>query len=423
MIKYIKSFFVQPEDCSHSDWVNLQIFTALLFMQLLNAYTALQLDGSNKMSLPILGVAIIVCGYFALRQLNSTDVFTLLCIYIFFVLNFVIDPSLTLYFTDSRMLAVYMLYVPAGVCIVRKIKDWNFFFKVCRPYCIIALLISIDAVLTVDTVIYTNYEFFSYMAYSYMVLPFVLCSYVVARREKSLIWLGVFIMLFVAILSYGARNAVLMTPLFVCAYEIFTGSLVKRFVMVVVLIVVGVAFFLFIDKIMYSLSLIPIFENSRLITRFLAKTVTSGGERDLLFNEGMRQLMHMELEVPGLFGDRKVINGVYPHNIILETMLQFGWILGIVFNICVFGLVFYSIFLSRYKVMGIYLFFALLGKLFVSDSYVWSINFWMWLFGVISICSSGRSGKLEWRRRRRKLPDAEKPPLLTTSKRGPQVRT
>lgn len=386
MIRLIKYLFSRPSDCPQSDWLNLQVFAALLFMQLFNAYSGLLLNGSNSMSLAILGLAIVICGYCSLRQLNSTDVMILLCTYGFFVLNFVKDPSLGEYFFNSRMMSVYMLYLPAGVCIVRKIQNWNYFFRVCRIYCLLSVFIAFDAVLTVDTVIYANMDFFSYMAYSYMMLPFILSAYVLARREKSLIWLAVFFVLYVSIISYGARNAVALTPLFICCYEMLTGSLTKRIIMAVILLIIVVAFYFFIDKIMYALSLLPIFENSRLITRFMAKTITSGGERDLLISEGVRQLMHMEMEVPGLFGDRKYVNGIYPHNIILETMLQFGWILGILFNLFLLYIAIYSILFSRNKVMGFYLFFALFGKLFVSDSYIMSMNFWLWLFGALSLC-------------------------------------
>jgi len=385
MAGFIKDFFSRPADCPQADWVNLQIFAALLFMQLFNAYSGLLLNGSNSISLAMLGLAIVICGYFSVRQLDSKDVMILLCVYGFFVLNFVKDPSLGEYFFNSRMLVVYLLYLPAGVCIVRKIQNWDYFFRVCRIYCLLSVFIAFNAVLTVDTVIYTNMDFFSYMAYSYMMLPFILSAYVLARREKSLIWLAVFFVLYVSIISYGARNAVMLTPLFICGYEMLTGSITKRVIMAVILLALVALFYFFIDKIMYALSLIPVFENSRLITRFMAKTVTSGGERDIFINEGIRQLFHMEMEVPGLFGDRKFISGVYPHNIILETMLQFGWILGIAFNVILLYISVYSIFFSRNKVMGLYLFFALFGKLFVSDSYIMSINFWFWLFGALSL--------------------------------------
>lgn len=389
MIKLLRSLTTAPEGCSHSDWVNLQVFAAALFLPVLIMYVGVLMHGGGQiMNTLIYMVALAVFGYVGLRELNSADVLVLLCIYAFFVLNFLIDPSLSEYYVDPKMIVIYLLYIPVGVCVVRKIKDWDYFFDVCRIYCLFALFVALTTVFVYDSAVLMNYEFFSYMPYSYFILPYILCSYVLARRKKSLLWLAVSLTLFASVLSYGARNAVMMTPLFVCAYELFTGSVTKRLVILLVILVLGVALYFFIDKIMYSLSLIPFLENSRLITKFLSKAVTSGGERDLFINEGIRRLLHMEMEIPGLFGDRKYISGPYPHNIMLEIMLQFGWILGIVFNAFLFYLVCYSVFLSRNKVMGIFLFFGIFGKLFVSDTYVMYGNFWLWMFASISLCNS-----------------------------------
>jgi hypothetical protein len=391
MMKFLKRFTACPEGCSSSDWVGINIFSATLFLPVLIMYVGFITDDSaGILNMVFYFVMLVVSGYYGLRHLNSSDVFIMLCIYSFFVLNFIMDPSLSEYYVSGIMIAIYITYVPISVCIVRKIKDWNYFFDGCRIFCLLALLVALGTVFSYDSDVLMRYDFISYMPYSYFMLPFILCSYVLARRKRSLFWLATFFALYASILSHGARNAVVMPILFVCAYELFTGSLVKRVVTLIVILGVGVVLFLFLDKIMYALSLLPFFENSRLVTKFLAKAVTSGGERDLFINEGIRRLLHMEMEVPGLFGDRAFISGPYPHNIFLEILLQFGWILGTLMCVGILYLIVYAICFSRNKVMGLYLFFGIFVKLIVSDSYVMYGNFWLWLFASISLCYGNR---------------------------------
>lgn len=402
MMKFLKKFTACPVGCSSSDWIGVNIFSATLFLPVLIMYVGFITGGTaGILNMLFYFVMLVVSGYYGLLHLNSSDVFIMLCIYSFFVLNFIMDPSLSEYYVSGIMVAVYITYVPISVCIVRKIKDWNYFFDSCRIFCVLALLVALGTVFTHDSDVLARYDFISYMPYSYFMLPFILCSYVLARRKRSLLWLAVFFALYASILSHGARNAVVMPLLFVCAYELFTGSLVKRVITLIVILVLGAVLFLFLDKIMYALSLLPFFENSRLVTKFLAKAVTSGGERDLFINEGIRRLLHMEMEVPGLFGDRAFISGPYPHNIFLEILLQFGWILGTLMCVGILYLIIYAICFSRNKVMGLFLFFGVFVKLIVSDSYVMYGNFWLWLFASISLCYSNGKFKFNYLRSRR----------------------
>jgi len=411
MVKFLKGMFSRPDGCSHSDWVGINIFSAALFLPVLIMYMGFVTHDSaqlfNSLSYVVL---LMVSMYYGVRGLNSADVLILLCIYGFFVLNFLIDPSRSEHYVSGIMIAIYITYIPIAVCVVRKIKDWNYFFDGCRVFCLLALMVSLGTVFTHESEELMRYEFISYMPYSYFMLPFILCSYVLARRKKSLLWLAVFIALYSSILSHGARNAVVMPILFVCAYEVFTGSLTKRIVTFAVILAIGILLYVFLDKIMYALSLLPFFENSRLVTKFLAKAVTSGGERDLFINEGIRRLLHMEMEVPGLFGDRAYISGPYPHNIFLEILLQFGWILGTFMCVGILYIIVYSIFFSRNKVMGLFLFFGLFAKLILSDSYVMYSNFWLWLFASISLCYGNRGQQFSILRRKRRLKEVKPNP-------------
>ena len=74
----------------------------------------------------------------------------------------------------------------------------------------------------------------------------------------------------------------------------------------------------------------------------------------------------------GIFGDRVLLNGAYPHNIILEMLYQYGIIFGsiLVIGLLIIGIRGYSLASGNLKLFLKLLFITGVLKLFISGSYL-----------------------------------------------------
>ena len=92
----------------------------------------------------------------------------------------------------------------------------------------------------------------------------------------------------------------------------------------------------------------------------------------------------MGLSISGFFGDRSFCLGyAYPHNIIYEILMSFGWIFGII------SILFYAYELLRAffhnKEVTIFIFLTLFTRYFISGSYLTEGRFWITTALIIAI--------------------------------------
>ena len=83
----------------------------------------------------------------------------------------------------------------------------------------------------------------------------------------------------------------------------------------------------FYDPILQAVSskLTSIGLNSRTLEMLLNSTITDDSSRGQILQNAMSQIGFLGY---GLWGDRVILNGIYPHNIIVEILIDYGWILG-----------------------------------------------------------------------------------------------
>lgn len=327
------------------------------------------------------------------RQIKILDIKILIVLYSFFFINYLCFPSTNTYYI--YMLNVFVFYLPLAVIVVRKICNWDNFFLIVKPYSLLGVLLAICIVSVSDidmNLADIDDGDFSYMKFSYCILPFIAILYVLLRKQKTFFLLCNFLIGFMCILLYGARATFFLLLLFIAFYEVYAAN--HRFLLFVVLGAIIALVTVFFDELILWLSEIPEFSESRFVVKALAGQLTDGGDRDVLVEQSIRRIIDAGFEVSGFFGDRKYIKGVYPHNIILEIGMQFGLILGVFMILFIIFIILKSLFFSKYPLISVYLCCVLFGRYMFSGSYVLEGSFWIWIFAMISVCNCSK-GKIK----------------------------
>ena len=168
-----------------------------------------------------------------------------------------------------------------------------------------------------------------YMTFSYnLLLPttfvLLLCikEFRVYRAVVAILGVG---LIFVA----GCRGALLGVVISPLIYIFFFGKLEKNIKCrtTILLIAFLLVVLFFYDPILQAVSskLTSIGLNSRTLEMLLNSTITDDSSRGQILQNAMSQIGFLGY---GLWGDRVILNGIYPHNIIVEILIDYGWILG-----------------------------------------------------------------------------------------------
>ncbi len=110
-------------------------------------------------------------------------------------------------------------------------------------------------------------------------------------------------------------------------------------------------------------------------------------DRDILFSRVIDEIIDSPFIGIGIGGDRRVLDGDYVHNLLIELIADYGIPLGSIF-VFMLVLLMSRFFLSRnkdqYDMFAVWLTIGMVPKL-VSGSYLESMNFWI----VLGLMSSG----------------------------------
>ena len=368
------------------DKYNLRILSAVLFVPLfIEAFTVFR-HGSNSIMTGLIYIGVLIYSLFRIRrQITGIDLYILGAIYAFITLNILLFPSTVEYYQTVVMYMSMIFYVPVGCFVVRHIKNWNNLFDEIKPFAIGGVLMGIYIVFIGD--IGFDEEYFNYMEFSYSILPFVAALYVIARRERTwkFLWFILFAFGTLCMVIYGARATILFLLLFIAFFEFLNGTSKSKIYVLVGFILVIAIIAIFFDNILLYLSGIDALKNSRLIVKAVAGQLSDGGDRDILIEDSIKRICSMDLEIPGIFGDRAYIRGIYPHNIILEILMQFGIFLGSMILLFMLYVIYIDVIRTEFGLVSVYLCCVLFGRFLFSGSYIQDGSFWLWLFCMLSI--------------------------------------
>ena len=196
-------------------------------------------------------------------------------------------------------------------------------------------------------------QMITYMQFSNMILPGAMLAWYYYKKDKSIWWLIASIVDFFLIMIYGGRMSMFSVLVFAVFLTFFIEKKKKRttkgmlyllgiFIAVVILYLnadaILLAFASAIEKAGY--------QNSYIAKKILSGKIMASSTRDVIYEEAVYEIKHMGLHVYGLFGDRISLDTFghvggyttnYVHNIFLELLLSFGWVIG---SICIIALMY-----------------------------------------------------------------------------------
>lgn len=320
------------------------------------------------------------------RQIAKSRILGLLFIYLSIVLNVIAFPESEQMITSMEFLLTVLFFLPVALLYILPHNDWKCFFYIFAPLALIAVLMNIYIVFFTDVDLYSDTERlgFNYMEFSYAVLPSICGLYAYFRESKSVLYLIFFIVGFFSIVAFGARATLIYTMLFVCFRELL-GT--KRISHVFMLLFLGLIIISFLPNIIEIISENSQFKESYALNLFLRNDFFEHSTRTTIYDKCKLLIMEQDLNMYGLFGDRRLLGGTYPHNIFYEIILQYGWFLGL---LLIFWFITKIIIILKNKGDKLFLAFlccTILGRFFISGSYLVEGRFWIMIGCIISLAS------------------------------------
>lgn len=306
------------------------------------------------------------------------DIKFLFLLFMFLGFNYFMFSSTRKYFFEKDMLIVLGIYIPICVISIRKISDFTPFVDIMKPYAVVTALISGILLL------FLNYQkFLVYMEFSYALLPMGCASFWLFVKNNDKIAGISSLVLLIEMLCFGARAPILYYVLF-CVLTLFLLPDIskgkKQFLTCIGIMLVVFAYSRFYS-IISELSGLSFFSNSRFITKATSGNLFTSQGRDMVYEICRERLDTMGLYIGGFFGDRPYCEGlVYPHSIVYEILMSWGWIIGGCLLIWLLCKIIKAFIASRSeRLMLIFAVLTLLARYFVSGSYLIEGKFWVFL--------------------------------------------
>ena len=221
------------------------------------------------------------------------------------------------------------------------------------------------------------------MLFSYQLLPHVLMV-IWQTLKKPKYWnialslLGVFLHL-----SLGTRGPVVCLAVFIVFYLFFVKLKTSKSVGIIVTLL-SVAVITYLQPIVYMLNMLIMRAglSTRIFDFMENEAINDQTGRDVIRDRLIRAMDSAPAFGYGLAGDRRLGNGEYAHNLILELIVSFGWIIGTILIVAIFLVVVRAFMNTKNEIeKGFVLLLACLGivKLMISGSFLDEIYFFMLL--------------------------------------------
>ena len=363
----------------------LALLSFVIFIPILLDFIAGLTSGqSSNITMIIYGVSLVYFLYFGRDRIKLKNILILLFFYFICLINNLIFPESEEYFNIGQYLILFF-YLPLGFLLFKTIESWDNFIDIIFKFAPLAIIIGIYVIFfTAITTIDRSETYVTYMEFSYALMPFVCASFAYYIKHKDTFALILFIIGLAEMLSFGSRGALLNTLIFAILLR-FTqnqGHKIRLIIFSFFFIVVVINF----ESILEFLSQIPLFENSYILRKALDGGVLQHNSREIILMNCENRLSTMGAEVSGLFGDRPYCGSVYPHNIIYEILMHWGWFIGT--GLLLF---FASLFIkgllrnSSTRFITIFFMSTIMAKFFISDSYLNNGLFWLMIACMLSI--------------------------------------
>ena len=278
------------------------------------------------------------------------------------------------------------------------IKNWSIFKKVMKKASLIIFLFGFLSGILIPL----NNEFandYSMALSYYMLLPTILfLDELLDRFSLKALFITCFSL--IIILAFGSRGPILCSGVFIILKLIRPVSKLNFHKVMIYICSFLVAIFtiLYSEKILLAIDdfLSKFNIDSRNISLFLNDYLHLSG-RDRIYEKILSEIVQHPILGIGIAGDRRVADGNYAHNIILEVFLNFGVIIGLILVIAFIMWLLKLLFVKEMNVYNMIIIWVSFGfvSLLVSGSYLIDVNFWTLLGLMISQLTMNRGNPLK----------------------------
>lgn len=297
------------------------------------------------------------------------------------------DVSAESLFVGDKPLRILFFYYPIFL-IFRSVTDYEILMKNAKYYAYVSILFCLYAFSRSEIGLQQGYD--THMTLGYTMTLNALILYNDSMIEKKRIWcfvnlaLAIWTTLFVV--SYGSRGSTVVLACF-ALYRLFRYMKKTNLsIWLILCAIVMIFFLLFRDQILYWI--LSKIGNEQSASRTIAWILQQDSQldasgRDRIYEWALSYAMKRPIWGYGLFQDR-VLMGTFSHNLFIEWMFNFGYLIGGFFSIYIVRKVLHAIFDENTaqiaSVVGLYAF----GQLMFSNSYLKCGIFWAALGIVLS---------------------------------------
>lgn len=370
-------------------------YTIVVYMQQAIFY---KIPIVGKMIVPVIIVAVIIASFSSntMRRIKQTDIL-LYILSVLFVLSSKIFYSENNIYLNENLLDLIFLTIPCAFIglLIDTEKIWKLLFPVACCSIIATILYKFYFINLGRTVSYNSDS-------AYYILFPILYSLTVALNEKKIVAAIMALFGIMFCLFMGTRGPILCLGVYCISYLVFAIGNWKKQGLILVSggTVIAVLYLTGIWKAILEKSF-SFAKSMGLSTRFYDYIINA----DLLVDSG-RSNLHDEIFTAlnknpivglGLFGDRVVLNGSYVHNILIEFLCDFGYLIGAVLIMMITVLIIKALSARsvtiQQKCFLLMLLSASLVKLMVSGSYLIEQLFFVLLGYCIQIIRQERKNK------------------------------
>lgn len=303
------------------------------------------------------------------------------------VINYMIDEN----FVKSNVITFFFLNFPLFLLLLI-MRDFNLLMKYLLKGSLLVLCLAITLFLFL--LLIKSSKPVDYMSFAYMMLsPIIICFVEGWRKNKKLLICPIVSSFILFVI--GCRGALVTLLVFLmlcfCKYYLFNKTSMK-YLVIKIFFLLGAFLIVFnMGTLLRQLSdiLVKIGFSSRTLEFMLLGNdvfIQSEG-RNMIWNQAIE---NVGILGKGLFGDRTVLldeylNPIYPHNFILEILVDFGMILGPVLLVIFAAVVGKALLVSlksgdsQQIQMSFAMISVFLVRHMVSASFLTSLDFWFYI--------------------------------------------
>lgn len=324
-------------------------------------------------------------------------------------INKVLFPDTAQYYAEYMMFfrQIVLVFIPCGV-LVSQIFDFSEAFLILRKYA------WYGSIIMMVSLCFGYMDYWEYQYWGVQLSPFVLilfANYMSRRRGIDLIFLLIDIVL---ILLGGRQSFIVVVFAGFILYVFDNRKKSVRMLAISAMVVIGgilliSGFYTYIfqglNSLMNALGL-----HMEALERIADGKLFDTSTRDIIYEYSILSILSNGTKVSGLLADRYYLRNfgqytswiVYPHNIYLELLIDFGAVLGTAISILLTISIVRNMFIKgdeQRKRMGIVFCTLTMVRLFVSSSFVIEGNFYIMLGFLLGNYGFSRRCKVKRTRR------------------------